>query len=48
MEVCPDLLHVVQVARAGGHLVALVLVVIQRPTHYEGVPVRCSRVQSLR
>jgi hypothetical protein len=26
----------------------LVLVVTQRPTHYEGVPVRCSRVQSPR
>ena len=29
-----------------GSLGALVLVTTQRPTHYEGVPMRCSRVQS--
>ena len=34
------------VTHTGWHLGALVLVIIQRPTHYEGVLVRCSQVQS--
>jgi hypothetical protein len=34
--------------RDGCHVGALVLVVIQRATHYEGVPMRCSRVESPR
>jgi hypothetical protein len=38
----------VEVAYYGFDLGALVLVITQRATHYEGVPVRCSRVQSLR
>ena len=40
--------HAARAARGGGHLGALVLAAIQRPTHYESVLVRCSRVQSLR
>ena len=34
------------VAHDGGYLGALVLFVIQRATHYEGVTVRCSRAQN--
>jgi hypothetical protein len=33
------------VAHDGWHLGALVLVITERPTHYERVLVRCSRVQ---
>ena len=36
------------VAHDGWRFGALVLVITQRPTHYEGVPVLCSRVQSPR
>jgi hypothetical protein len=33
-------------AHIGWQLGALVLATTQRPTHYEGVTVRCSRIQS--
>ena len=37
-----------RLAHDGWHLGALVLVATQRPTHNEGVTVRCSQAQSLR